>query len=90
MEYQEYLASDEWYQRSKEAKERARWKCEVCSAKLALEVHHKSYARLGFERNADLIVLCERCHGLFHGVLEESRQRSLQFVFRVPSGSELN
>lgn len=90
MDYQDYLASDHWYQRAREAKERSRWKCEVCSRTGALEAHHKSYARLGFERNSDILVLCERCHGLFHGVLEESRQRSLPFVCRVPSGDELN
>lgn len=90
MEYLDYLASDEWYQRAKEARERARWRCELCSARSALEVHHKSYERLGCERNSDLIVLCARCHRLFHGVLEEKRQRSLPFVYHKPRWNELN
>jgi replicative DNA helicase len=31
-----------------------------------LEVHHRTYERIGQERSEDLTVLCDVCHGLFH------------------------
>jgi hypothetical protein len=33
------------------------------------EVHHRTYARLGFERQRDLIVLCHDCHRDHHRAL---------------------
>jgi 5-methylcytosine-specific restriction endonuclease McrA len=41
---------------------RAGHKCEKCGAEFPLQVHHKTYARLGKEGPDDLIVLCESCH----------------------------
>lgn len=90
MDYMDYLASDEWYQRAKEAKERAHWRCAVCFSRGPIEAHHRTYERLGCERNSDILVLCRRCHRLFHGVLEDTRQSSLPFMARVPSDQELN
>lgn len=90
MDYAEYLASDDWYQRAKEAKERAGWRCAVCNSKSPVEAHHRTYQRLGCERNSDIVVLCRRCHKLFHAVLEDSRQRTLPFLPRTPYGCELN
>jgi hypothetical protein len=29
-------------------------------------VHHRTYERVGFERQSDLIVLCHDCHRDFH------------------------
>jgi hypothetical protein len=34
-----------------------------------LDVHHKSYARRGFEQAEDVVVLCRDCHKRHHGVL---------------------
>ena len=67
---------------------RARWAashgrdplCQVCGAPWALrrsDVHHRSYARLGSERDADLVPLCRPCHRRLHEVLE-SDPRSLR------------
>lgn len=33
-----------------------------------LDVHHRTYERLGQEQEYDLTVLCHRCHSLFHSV----------------------
>jgi 5-methylcytosine-specific restriction endonuclease McrA len=41
---------------------RAGNKCEKCGAAFPLQVHHKTYARLGKEGPNDLIVLCVPCH----------------------------
>jgi hypothetical protein len=32
-------------------------------------VHHRSYARLGFEQPEDVVVLCRSCHTRHHRVL---------------------
>lgn len=79
MNYQEYLKSSKWeYIRE--------WiltfwdhRCTICNSRKEVQVHHRTYERLGNELTTDLIVLCDRCHELHHnftgnflsGVLEE-------------------
>lgn len=70
--YEEYLKSRHWKTVRKGALSRAGHRCQVCNVdELPLEVHHRTYARLGQELPDDLFVLCEICHGLFskHGRL---------------------
>ena len=64
--YSEYLKTDGWQTRRGRALERAENRCQVCNSEDRLEVHHRTYERLGHERAADLIVLCRNCHQLFH------------------------
>ena len=65
MGYLEYLKSPEWKERSKEAKERAGYRCQICNSGKRLEVHHRTYERLGSELPEDLTVLCRLCHELY-------------------------
>lgn len=66
-EYREvYLRSEHWRITRRAALERAEHHCQVCSRTGHLDVHHNTYERLGEERPADLLVLCRRCHDLFH------------------------
>ena len=37
-------------------------RCERCGHPHSLELHHKTYERLGRELTSDLEVLCRRCH----------------------------
>jgi len=67
MPYSEYLRTPEWTETRKAALRRAGYACQVCSAKLDLNVHHRTYERRGNEAAADLIVLCRQCHATFHG-----------------------
>ena len=47
---------------------RADHKCESCGQRGdVLDVHHKTYERLGFELPEDLEVLCRTCHEVRHG-----------------------
>ncbi len=63
--YEAYMASNAWRWRRREALWRARHRCERCGAwRARLEVHHRTYRRLGAERNEDLEVLCPDCHRL--------------------------
>jgi hypothetical protein len=67
-EYREvYLRSEHWRTVRIGALERAEHRCQVCNTTKQLDVHHRTYERLGMERDADLTVLCRRCHDTFHG-----------------------
>ncbi len=65
--YHAYLQSDAWHQKREFMLRRAGYRCQVCNKKGRLELHHRTYERLGEERMEDLLVLCSSCHGLFHG-----------------------
>jgi replicative DNA helicase len=49
-----------------QALSRAGHRCQVCNSPDKLDVHHRTYERVGQEQLDDLTVLCDRCHGLFH------------------------
>lgn len=66
MPYREYLQTPEWAQKRAEALKRARHRCQTCAGVDRLQVHHRTYARRGAELAADLIALCDDCHGTFH------------------------
>ena len=66
MDYQEYLKSDKW-------KQTRQWilifwghRCAICNSKDNIQVHHRTYERLGHELTTDCLVLCDRCHELHH------------------------
>ena len=82
MNYYDYIQSPEWKAKSLSIKERRGYKCQVCGVSGSiseLHTHHNSYVRLGNELDSDLVVLCSRCHDLFHknGMLSPSRKVKL-------------
>lgn len=89
MDYTEYLTTNHWKRTATEAKERAHWQCALCCSTEDLHVHHRTYARLGYERQSDLIVLCHVCHAKFHGTFEECAERQLVLPY-IPRGVDLN
>ena len=64
--YGDYLKSHQWKDKAKQAKERAGNRCQLCNSPNKLQVHHRTYERIGLEDNSDLIVLCDSCHRKFH------------------------
>ncbi len=73
MSYAEYLKTKEWKARRNRALLRAGNKCVPCGrSDVPLEVHHNCYERRGSELLEDLVVLCRRCHQLYHGVLPDA------------------
>ena len=66
MPYDEYLLTPEWRARRAEAIDRAGGMCQLCCSPRRLHAHHRTYVRRGHEHPADLTVLCEECHDLFH------------------------
>lgn len=67
VDYEDYLQSDHWKKVRSNALKRAQKRCQLCSSRKRLEVHHNTYANLGHESPADVIVLCHQCHGKHHG-----------------------
>lgn len=65
MPYPAYLQSKHWQRQRREARSRANDHCQVCNSGVQLEVHHRTYDRLGCELPTDLFVLCYDCHDLF-------------------------
>lgn len=63
----DYLNSDIWQRTRRLALEFYGGACCLCNSNLDLNVHHRTYERLGDERLADLIVLCRDCHAKYHG-----------------------
>jgi hypothetical protein len=66
MRYPDYLETPEWQARRKIMLRLAGYHCQVCNRDRSLHVHHRTYERRGREDPADLIVLCDECHDLFH------------------------
>lgn len=67
MPYKRYLRTPEWRETRAAALLRAEHCCALDAAHTdRLEVHHRSYDRLGEERACDLLVLCHDCHELHH------------------------
>lgn len=66
--YDEYLKSAEWRQRRYDAIRRANFRCQLCNSdgRGKLQVHHRTYDRIGRESPADLIALCAECHSKHH------------------------
>lgn len=67
--YHEYLQTEHWQGKRREALDRAGHRCQVCAKTERLDVHHNFYGNLGGEPLVDLVVLCRWCHELFHGVV---------------------
>jgi len=64
--YAEYLKSDHWQEVRRQKLRSAGYHCQLCNQPGVLDVHHRTYERLGCERSSDLIVLCRDCHTTFH------------------------
>ena len=66
MPYAAYLKTEHWQTAARRARERARHRCQLCNDGEKLDVHHRTYERLGHEEDEDLTVLCSTCHERFH------------------------
>jgi hypothetical protein len=51
-----------WHWVRAQCLERDRWRCVTCFRSQNLEMHHRTYARFGFEEVSDLYTLCNSCH----------------------------
>lgn len=74
MPYTDFLKTPYWEGIRCYKLRRAKYSCELCSAKAKLNVHHRTYKNHGLEHrrsiaDSDLIVLCEKCHKKFHDIV---------------------
>lgn len=73
-EYAEYLRSDHWAEVRRRYRKVRPWKCDRCdSSEKSLDLHHRTYKRLGRERLDDLVPLCRTCHQDIHGILVDGK-----------------
>lgn len=67
MPYRDYLQTPEWKRKAADHRKRGGYRCQVCNSNQdRLNIHHRTYERLGREQVSDLVCLCENCHHLFH------------------------
>ncbi len=82
IDYDDYLATEEWLERREAAKARCGQRCQLCGAeRVELNVHHNTYKRLGAELETDLTVLCRNCHESFHDQRELAESRPRDSIF---------
>lgn len=68
VDYHDYIKTEAWRERAEAAKQRVGHRCQICNrpaTRVTLDVHHRTYERLGNERPEDLTVLCRGCHELY-------------------------
>ena len=61
-DYDVYIRSEGWRRRAERLKRKFGYRCQLCNEGGVLNAHHRTYERLGYERDEDLTVLCDRCH----------------------------
>ncbi len=68
-EYLDYLETEDWKNRRTAWLEEWGYRCSFCNipnSQTTLDIHHRTYARLGSEHMTDCVVLCRKCHNIFH------------------------
>ena len=73
MPYADYLKTSHWNRTRKKALQRSGYKCQLCSQKGRMSVHHNNYSNRGEEKDNDLVVLCDHCHAKFHDKLTSEK-----------------
>ena len=76
--YERFIASPEWRTSPARLLELAmsERRCRICDRgepEVGVEVHHRTYVRLGRERASDLCTLCRECHGIATAELRRRR-----------------
>lgn len=66
-QYQEYLQSEDWWERRTLVMERAGGLCEGCRKVEPIDVHHLTYDHVTEELLYELVALCASCHEKAHG-----------------------
>lgn len=66
--YSKYLLSEHWLSIRKRTLKKSGYRCQLCNKQDSLDVHHRTYERLGHENYNDTIALCRECHGKHHNI----------------------
>lgn len=66
-DYKAYLQTPYWKRRREDKLRAVGHRCQLCNrGSVTLDVHHRTYERLGNELDEDLTVLCRDCHSIHH------------------------
>lgn len=66
-DYHTYIVSPEWLYRKQEYYKSHKKECRTCgSLDRQIHLHHRTYARVYKEDDADLVPLCSECHSSLH------------------------
>ena len=76
VDYQKYLASEEWAKVRVDIVAVRGNKCEICG-KRGSQVHHRTYDNLGCEEPEDLILTCGKCHMKEHGLIKTKKSKKV-------------
>lgn len=76
--YNDYIRSPAWRAVKRRYAEQQPWICNICGTEDGLQLHHRTYERVGEERLEDLMPLCEDCHEMVH-TLERRGDTGLDF-----------
>lgn len=84
--YREYIRSHRWLASAARLGELAAsgFRCRTCNAgrsDTVLHVHHRTYVRLGAERQDDLTTLCVECHVAVTDVIRRRRYAGLTTLY---------
>lgn len=60
--YEHRIRSSDWKKLKAEVIKARGYKCERCGSGYRLDLHHKTYERLGCERPDDVELVCKWCH----------------------------
>lgn len=78
--YEHYLCSEHWNEfRSSYLKSGSPTRCKVCGCK-RVQLHHKTYIRLGKEQFSDVEPLCREHHSAVHRWLKSSGKIFVEFT----------
>jgi 5-methylcytosine-specific restriction endonuclease McrA len=75
--YLSYIRSPAWFERRRKHLLKHGPDCKACGADQKIQLHHKTYDRLGAEKDADLVALCETCHKAVHAYARSHRYLTL-------------
>jgi hypothetical protein len=65
LDYEDYLQTEHWAGIRWRAMAKTNWQCVACN-KNAIDAHHVTYKRKGFERIEDVVAKCRGCHEEHH------------------------
>lgn len=77
-EYNNYLQSHHWMQVRLRYRQGHKYRCFACPKKKDLQLHHRTYERIGAELDSDLVYLCGKCHGKIHRLARSKSKKDRQ------------
>lgn len=86
--YENYMQSPEWW--AKREKVLIFWgrRCALCNSPVKVEIHHRTYDRLGQELLTDLIPLCDECHKRHHEFMRRGVEHISGVLQRISESIE--